>query len=387
MSYTGRELIYGALYMNSCRTANIERFIDHLTEYQDLDETVLPREFEEFAQRLASIVDVDKLIATDTDAQRRLIATDLRLLASEGFSERNLPESVEHGLTSSEKTVRDRFEQLGLHPVASKLNIVERFPEPFDKFDWAAFAPDREDEQEFGIPQGIYFKRSRLRPLYSQALYAHEVIHTITGQVDPHVYVGGLEEGIAEVIGTCYGGLAMMPPKVLKNMLVYGRHGVERPKIWSLYRDHTRQAMLLYCEFGLTGLSTLVTRGREAIHAAAATVLDGSYKKLDLPRGKFDSDTLSILEFACLGFIPSYAYSPIDCLLALHVRSGMTVTEVSHAASIDPSIAKERISSIASESALFVLNGSKVGYSNVERLLSAENQASVSILRYVPGKS
>jgi hypothetical protein len=384
VGYTGRELLYCAMYVSSCRTANIDRFVDFLNEHKDLDTAIRPAQFGEFTANLATMVDVLGTVQCEEDAQRTLMANDLRHLADVDLAGMELPASVEDAIAEGEPIIRSRLEAIGMKAESSALTIVDQFPPPFDKFDWAAFAPDREDEEEFGIPQGIYFKRERLRPLYSQALYAHEVVHTATGQIDPDVYATGMEEGIAEIVGTCYGGLGVLSPRVLKNILVYGRHGVERPAIWSLYRDHTRQAFLLYCEFGLKGLVALINRGRAAIHRAATAVLDGTYRKLDLPRGDVDEETRDVLQFACLGYVPSHAYSPMECLLTMHVERGRTVKEVCRAAGVDPTVGVAGIESVSAKSALFVIDGDAIGYSNVERLLAAERESDVTLLRYVP---
>jgi hypothetical protein len=370
--------------MSSCRTANIDRFVETVAQHDNLDVVVEERYFCSFVKDLALAVDFEGLVTTEEEAQSRLIAEDLRRLTAVDLVNVELPQSVEQSINDCEPAIRARLEEIGLTLSASNLFVVDSFPSPFDNFDWAAFAPDREDEEEFGIARGVYFKRAKLRPLYSQALYAHEAIHTITGQVDPEIYAGGLEEGVAEVVGTCYGGLAVLSPIVLKNILVYGRHGVQRPKIWSFYRDHMRQAFLLYNEFGLTGLVALISRGRAAIHAAAAAIVDGTYRDLALPVGGFDDATREVLEFACLGFVPSHAYSPIDCLLAIYVQSGRTIGDICKLASVDPTVGESRIRAVSTESALYMMNGKSIGYSNMERLLRMEEMSGTSLLRYIP---
>lgn len=385
MSYTLRELLYGALYMSSCRTANIDRFVDIIAQHYNIDEESDPGDFQSHIRQAASTIDFPDVVTNDAEAQRRLIADDLRsfIPLDIGMAIGN-SSSVEDGVINCQKPIQDRLGSVGLNAYASPLYVVDSFAPPFDKFDWSAFAPDSEDEQNFNIPQGVHFKRSRLRPLYSQALYAHEVIHTITGRVDPEVFVAGLEEGMAEVIGTCFGGLATLQPATLKNILVYGRHGIDRPHIWSLYRDHTRQAFLLYLEFGLAGIVELVSQGRAAIHRAASAIATGSYRRLPLPRGAVHEPTREILEFSCLGFVPAHAYRPLDCLLAIHVSSGAKIDDICRRAAVDPRSGRDRIRSVSSESALFIVNGEFIGYSNVETLIQTEEVSQIRQLRYAP---
>jgi len=384
MGYTKKQLVFGALYTSSCRMANIDYFIDHLEKIVHLDEAGDQSSTKNLLLKAAEELGRSKLIESDSAAQKKLLAEDLNRLANSNFFERELLPSVADEVHGSISAIHHRLTGLGMHLRSAELFVVQKFPPPFDKFSWAAFAPDSEDEQEFGIKRGIYFKQDKLRPFYSQALYAHEVIHTITGEVDPEVYVGGLEEGIAEILGTCFAGLDVLPFEVVRNILFYGRHGVDRENLWSLYRDHTRQAFGLYQRFGLAGLAELVRKGRARIHDASSAALSLQHEELDLTPGNFDPETSKLLELFCLSFVPSHSYSPLDCLLLLNTRSGLTLTEVCESASVNPAIGVPRLKEVGNASALFVVNGNKIGYSNLERLIETENASGFYTLRYIP---
>ncbi|WP_149263748.1 hypothetical protein [Actinomadura sp. K4S16] len=378
------DFLYGALYQRQCRFANIERFIDQLEQVLDLTGSADADTAQRRIKAAAASLRGDAAIGSDAEAARELVARDLESLGTVDLSEIGRWETVTERLDDLAPRIQRRLADAGLAVTDAPLRVVEEFPEPFNRFTWSAFSPDREDEENFGIPTGVYFRRDRLRPLYSEALFAHEVIHTVTGQTDPEVFAMGLEEGIAEVLGTCYGSLAVLTEPVIRNLLVYGRHGAERDKLWSVYLDHTRQAFLLYREFGLDGLVELVRRGRAAIHDAEKRLMTGTHRDLGLPRGNWDEETTRLLEFSTLGFLPSHVFSPLECLLAINAEAGLTATEVCRRAGVDPDCGRPVLEGLGARSALFVQDGERIGYSNVERYLELEQASGVAVMRYLP---
>ena len=280
--------------------------------------------------------------------------------------------------------IKSKLKGAGLDLGESDLYVLDEFPPPFNEFGWSAFAPDREDEERYGIRSGVYFRRDGLRPLYSEALFAHEVVHTVAGRVHPEVYAMGLEEGMAEVLGTCFAATAVVPLQALRNILVYGRHGVERPKLWSLYRDHTRQAFLLYKEFGIDGLVELTHRGRVEIHKAEVAIFAGTARTLDLPRGNWNDGTTWLLDSFCNGYVPSHVFTPLEVVLIDHVDEHRSLAEVCRLANVPDSVGIPLLKRLGSESALFVRDGENVGYSNAQHYRLMSETAGQPVIRYLP---
>ncbi|GAA0963085.1 hypothetical protein [Actinocorallia libanotica] len=311
-----------------------------------------------------------------------MVALDLASAAEAEFGEIEAAGSISDRLSAAGPAVQGRLVKAGLPVEEAPLRVMDEFPPPFHQFGWSAFAPDREDEENFGVEPGVYFLRSRLRPFYSELLFAHEVIHTVTGKRDPEVFAMGLEEGLAEAVGSCFGALAVLEPATIRNILLHGRHGVDRPKLWSVYLDHTRQAYLLYREFGLTGLIELIKQGRAAIHRAEELVVQGRYRELDLPRGNWDPDTGALLDFLCCGYLSSHVFSPVECLLVFHAEPGRSLDEVCERANVAPEIGRPALESLGAQSALFVRDGERIGYSNVARYRALEENGPVKVMRY-----
>lgn len=377
-----QDFLYGGVYLAACRFANIDRFVDLVATAIDLhvaaDADVAAARIRELADSMSP----DEEIRDDETASRKLVADDLRAVAAAQVPDPGL--SPLDRINSAAGRITSRLKDAGLDLGDSDLHVMDDFPPPFNQFGWAAFAPDREDEERYGIRSGVYFRRNGLRPLYSEALFAHEMIHTVPGRVDPEVFAMGLEEGIAEVLGTCFAATSAVPLPALRNILVHGRHGVDRPKLWSLYRDHTRQAFLLYLEFGIEGLVELTHRGRAKIHEAETAVFAGTFRRLDLPRGTWADDTTWLLDSFCNGYLPSHVFTPLEVVLIDQVDEGRSLGEVCRRANVPSSVGVPLLKRLGTESALFVRDGDNVGYSNVQHYLSMGEQAGQPVIRYLP---
>lgn len=382
---TFSDFLYGAIYRRpDCRFANIERFVAKIGSMTDLDEKIDHADAVRRLESLASELRPSGEIGSARAAEDALVARDLTRLAEVDLRDVASAASVTDRLHESGPVIQERLVGAGLPVGEASLRIVEKFPAPFDGFAWSAFAPDREDEEQFGIEPGVYFRSDRLRPIYSEALFAHEVIHTVTGKVDPEVYAMGLEEGIAEILGTCYGALAVLDEEEIRCVMLHGRHGVQRDKLWSVYLDHTRQASLLYREFGITGLVELVKRGRAAIHDAERHIALGRHAELDLPRDTGNAATTRLVDWVCCGYLSSHVFSPLECLLAVEAVAGRTLDEVCRSATVPPDVGGPALERLGAESALFIRDGDRVGYSNVGRYRGLESEGGIAMIRYLP---
>ncbi|MFY1632470.1 hypothetical protein ACN27F_04150 [Solwaraspora sp. WMMB335] len=381
---TVRDVMYGGMYLAACRFANVDRFVEFVAARIDLDTVVTAEAAAAMLRALADDLAPQGQgpVRDEASALHILVAEDLRTIAATPLPDAE--SSVRERIDAAAGSIKTRLTQVGLDLGESDLHIVDEFPAPFNQFGWAAFAPDREDEERYDIRPGVYFRRDALRPIYSEALFAHELIHTVPGRVDPEVYAMGLEEGIAEVLGTCFAATAAVPLAALRNVLVYGRHGVERPKLWSLYRDHTRQANLLYREFGIEGLVELAHRGRASIHAAEIAVFSGTFGQLDLPRGSWNDDTTALLDAFCAGYLPSHVFTPLEVVLLDEVDEGRSLVEVCRQADVPAEVGVPVLKRLGSESALFARDGEQVGYSNVRHYLAMSEAANQPVIRYLP---
>jgi hypothetical protein len=320
-------------------------------------------------------------IKTDKEALEILLARDLARIAQ------HIDESLEIDVDEDQLQADLQFylnelRQLGVDLPAPRLNVVDRFPKPFNKYDWTAFSPDAQDEAKYGIPKGIYLLRKKIRPFYSTALVAHELIHTIPAQAKPDLLAMGLEEGLADLVGGLYLAQRRLNTDLAVNVYVYGRNAVGGSHIWNLYKDHTRQAAALFTKFGLRGILALLEQGRGAIHAAERKMLLGKFEEIDLPEGNRDTTLSDMLTFNLSAFLPHYTMSPIERLLVDAVEEGKSVSDVAEDARVRLSVARKALSALTTRTSLFVLEGDCIGYSNVSFYRQTEEEGAFPILRY-----
>ncbi len=363
--------------------ATIEAFVDAVGKLIRLDESVDGEQAGVRLHRAASLADPAGPIVSQVLARWRLIAHDLRRLADTPTPPAALV-PVEEALADALAPITARLTDLGLFPEAAPLRVVDELPGPYAPMAWAAVVPDFVDRERSGIEPGMYFRRDKLKPFYSQALLAHELAHTVTSQVDPEIFAMGLEEGLCEILGTMHAARAILPVGVIRAILHHHRHGHGRPTLWTAYLAHTRQALLILQRHGLTGAAALLARGRAAIHQAEAAIIAGRHRTFDLPHGGFDPVTIVLAEQACLGYLPTHAHPPLQVLLLRHVHMGATVTDICRAADIPPAVGEPILRALGPTSGLFILEGQRVSDSNVEHYQAIDRRTPQPVIRYHP---
>ena len=150
------------------------------------------------------------------------------------------------------------LDDLGFEFPRPDIEIVKQFPEPYHKMDWVALVSDEVDLENYGIKPAIYLLESELSPYYTELTLAHELVHVAINNANGHshgIYLHGrgLEEGIAEIIGTLYIGEKLYSPEIARNVFIHSRLSNRLSQANTLYLDYTRLAFLFYRRFGLRG--------------------------------------------------------------------------------------------------------------------------------------
>jgi hypothetical protein len=380
MAATVQDWLFAGIYLSPCRFANVEAFVAGAAPFLDLDEVVTAEVAPEILRRAAAALDVPGECADDATAARRLTAAQLREVAQAPLSMSGGP--AEYSVVNASKRVRQRLGSAGLDVGTIAVVIGTCLPEPFNESGLAAISMSAADAARYDVEPGVYLRLSRLRPFYSITLAAHELVHTVAA-----TRAGGsgkgLEEGLAEVLGTCFAAADVVPRTALRAILMHGRYGAGRPRLWSIYADHSRQAALLYREFGIAGLAALVSGGRDAIAEAEIAILEGRHRELDLPRGPGDATTTWLLDYFCGGFLPSYVVTPLDLLLLDAVEDGAKAADVCAAAGVPVAVGAERLDLLATSTALFTLADGVVSGSILPRYREAELGSGQPVLRWL----
>lgn len=261
--------------------------------------------------------------------------------------------------------------------------IVDCFPKPFDNTDWSAFCPDAEDEKNYNIPKGIYFLKKKIRPYYSEILLAHEMIHSLCGTHNPELYAMGLEEGIAELMGSLYLASNVLGIDVVRNNFSHTRFNKNTNLLWTLYLDHTRQAYLLYKKYGIEILIYLINSGRKTIHCIERDLFSRRGINFNFEQRTYFNDSFNnLLDYLLLAYTPNYVVSPLQKLLIREAKQGVSVISISEKLQVPASLVEDELKKIAFSTSLFMLDGNSIGYSNVELYESANSEGHYPIIRY-----
>jgi len=336
-----------------------------------------------FLNLAKELSEIQPPIKTDDQALRLLISEDLNQIGNcqKTLTDDSLSISPET-LYSDLDDYTTHLHSLGININKPHFEVVESFPPPFEKFVWSAFCPDEEDERRYGIKRGIYFRSKSIKPLYSRVLLAHELIHTIPGKRNPEILAMGLEEGLAELLGSLYLASRNVGSDVVRNIFIYSRHGNDISTLWKLYLDHSRQAALLYYKFGLEGLLELIKQGRKAIHDVESDILTGKINKINIPKGSHPEYLTKLVDHLLLAYLPNYTLKPLEAYLLKYVDEGKNVSDISKLAGVPEDLANKILSDVSGKTVLFVMDKDHIAYSNVNFYRQLAEHERIPILRY-----
>jgi len=363
-------------YVSTCSFAGFANFRDAITKYGKIeaDSTVLSVR-EALINKSSSDSYVDKAFKQVLLRDINRIITSPSDLVIRDISEPYLRETLDKYISL--------LKEMGIDTPNLDFFVVDSFPAPFDNNDWAAFCPDAEDERKYGIKKGIYFKSNRIRPYYSEILLAHETIHHICGQNHPELFAMGLEEGIAELVGSVYLAGKVLGLNVVKNNFIHTKMNRKANLLWTLYADHVRQAFLLYQKFGIECLVDLMRQGRLHIHETEKRMIMNQKQWYQSTSRVFWNDEInSLLEYLFLGYTPNYIVSPLQMILIENATMGTSLKDIAEITETPINVVQSELSSIAFQTSMFMLDGDKIGYSNVNwyKMGSADN--STPVIRY-----
>jgi hypothetical protein len=327
----------------------------------------LPYAIDAVRQRLHE--DIDRMQALKIPMDQKsafeyLLARDLARLDVE-LDQLPTPLEFEARLHNAYKVTLQTLRGLGLEFSEPSFRIVERFPEPYHEMDWVAFAPDKADQENFGIEPGVYLLEGELSPYYSELTLTHELVHAVIGIANPYLLGRGLEEGIAELVGTLYIGLQLYSPRIVYNVFKHTRLGSRSSQSNTLYLDYTRQAFLIYRHFGLNGIAQLIQKGREAIKEIEALCLSDNIDAISLATGNWNEQLTRLGEKLLLGFIPNLVVSPLAAYIAEFVNPERTVEEIAIAARVDIDSAQEALEELQHRTFTILLDKGKITYSDL----------------------
>jgi hypothetical protein len=370
---TARDVIIGGAYATWGIYAQPLDFVDYALDEQDARapgtdaETVIAKTTERLRKRadegaLTNAAAKDLLAARALDAAGRTIE---RYVDDDELGEDILRERF--------SALLDQCRELGLEVQHTALFFVDDYPAPYDSLQGWAMNLDVSDQRAFGIEPGIRLKRQFLVPLYSSFLMAHELTHALCGQVDSDRLARGLEEGLADLVGSLYLGRTILDASVCETMLLNSRAAYPQSQFWQGYSSALRLAITIHQTMGIEGLLDILRQGnqegREAIVRAEMQWLQGGENSRP---GQADlDDGLARFGRRFLGLPTHLVVSPLAYVLAEHLELGQTVREVCSAHNIAPDAGEKAARELHERVFLVMLDGDKIVADETKPLLKA----------------
>jgi len=279
-----------------------------------------------------------------------------QLLGSEVPFEASLHSTLQRGVRG--------LSDLGLTVSSPEVFVVDTMPPPYEHMEYKAMAMDEENLEKHGIQPGLYFLRKHFRPFYSRALLLHELIHPVAARPDPFQLARGLEEGLAEVVGSLYLGGKILGPKLSTNLFVQSRLWFGFDQFWEQYVDHTRQAAWIYHRFGLDGLAALLEGGRAKIKEVEGLLLRGELSRVQLPAGRWEPELSDCLDVVTLTFSRNLVVSPLAKYLAPFIVTGRSIKDILDEARVSAHIGMKAINELQDRVVLSVSSDGQISSSD-----------------------
>lgn len=285
------------------------------------------------------------LIDTQSMALQRVLCTDLEAILRSSEDEdvcrsidlrSDIRGCLEESLAASLTILGD----LGLgRSTPAKIHFVDDLPAPYESMSGAILAADEGDQSAFGIEPGLYV-RPGARPFYTEFLVFHEAVHLLLGTMSPLEYASRLEEGICEVLGSGFVGLAMFGYGLTENLFVLNRLSRQYDASWERYLEAARQTWAATESIGLAGLVSIVKDGREAINQLEdASLLPTTELSATAVRPYVPSDLATLMRRVLLTYPRTLIATPAATLLAPHMGAGASLTEAASASGLSKDLA------------------------------------------------
>lgn len=328
-------LLEGLAFSSRLRCASIWNFVNAL-EHR-FEGTFTGKK--DFARKIDKVVNTfsrRKSQFGEKEALELMTARDLEKI-NQTLSRINVKDPTDelHVNLEAYKRILNRH---GVDVSETQIFIVDSYPYPYTNRNFMALNCDIGDEKYFNIRPGIYFKRTRISPLLSSGILAHELIHACFSKVSTERLARGLEDGLCDLMGL-YLSSKTLGSEIATNMLLNQRLSYPSYQFDQIYADALRQAVRIYNVYGLKGLIQILEqgnrKGRIIIKQIEEKCIRGRYSDLGLDNG---DRTVELDNFAnyFIGFPTSMVASPLACYIAEKVKTGDSVKEIIKEHNINP---------------------------------------------------
>jgi hypothetical protein len=372
------EKLHFAAYSVDVACANLNDLLgvalDTLSERQPGDDST-----EGLAASLSISEPSHELIETDEAASRLLAQRDLEMIGNYLADHRDEVDDYlrNHDLRASLAEAESLLASRGLHVSPVTFDVVDRFPDPYGDRQWSAFCPDEGDKKKYGIEPGIYLLRSAIRPFYTELLLGHELVHVVPGRVSPDILAPGLEEGLAELLGTLIVGRDLVGESRARRVFLHGRYSVPMFPLWQLYLDQARRAYSYMRFQGVAGCVSLLESGRNCIRDVESRIPTiASHVDVNV---EGEADLVTYLDSCLLTPLSGMVLTALEFLVFEQVAEGRSVADIAARSGVSATTVGGVLDQLASKTGSFTVSGGNVMVSNAHLYLGGMGRARYAI--------
>lgn len=334
---TAKDALWSALYLGGSECTLPARLLTYFPEdirTASFDLLWVADRLEEFSNSTVQAEsDTDRAIGILIRTQAGSMSTVLR----DPVARRAIDAHIDYdrGIQSAFESTSQFLESNNLEFADPVVRIVDRFPQPYQDRKYAILTADAGDQRKYGVAPGLYLARGHVRPFYTESLTCHELIHVALGSKSPELMGRGLEEGIAELLGSMILSSKQVGITPTFWIGAFTRHTSVYSLFWEHYNDFLRMAYLLYIRFGLGYLVKLLANGREAIKSVEQDMLSGVVPQVGFDvQIPIDAEIAGLVDRLVLGFARSMIVTPIARVVADYAFVGSTAKEITSASGL-----------------------------------------------------
>jgi hypothetical protein len=355
----GADALWCAFYLGGSQCALPGRLIEHFPEdivsgQFDLDwitERLLA--FSKSAVSANGVSDREIAVGTLARAEAARMASTL----SDPVVRSNIGDhiDIESSIDKAREDTVNFLASYGMMIDDPVVRIVDKFPKPYEERGYAILTADSGDYRKYDVRPGLYIAESKIRPFYTEALVCHELIHVALGSISPEDMARGLEEGIAELVGSVLLSCRRVGVTATLWIETFGRHTSVYDLFWEHYNDFLRMAYLYYRRVGIDGLMQVVKAGRSRIKQIEADLVQGNIPEDTGTRsGSPDGSAVdAVLDRIVFAVSRSMIVSAESRMVAEHAEIGATVKEISARTKLSEDTVKNSLREL-SESAVVI---------------------------------
>lgn len=127
----------------------------------------------------------------------------------------------------------------------------------------------------------------------------------------------------------------------------------------------------------------MINKGRCEIHEIERKLFSKEQLGLEFSSKTYFGEAFdNMLEYLLLAYTPNYVVTPLQKILIREAKEGVMIKEICDKIQMPMEIVKDELGKIAFATSLFMLDGDKIGYSNVELYKTSQKDCFIPVIRY-----